>query len=102
MRGCPECKAKLGFGEILKSAFRKNHCIKCSNCNTELIIRNKGITNGISVIFGILVGIYLYRLLNYTAGTLFSFILTVTSAFIIEILLMIITTSVIGFKKKYE
>lgn len=102
MRGCPECKAKLGFWEILKSAFRKSHCIKCSNCNTELTIRNKGITNWISAIFGALVGIYLYRLLNYTVGTLFSFILIVTSAFIIEILLMVIATSVIGFKKRYE
>lgn len=102
MIGCPDCKVKLGFWEILKSAFRKNHFIKCSNCNTELTIRIKGITNGISIVFGILVGIYLYRLLNYTVGTLFSFILTVTSAFIIEILLMIIATSVIGFKKIYE
>ncbi|WP_300382193.1 hypothetical protein [Clostridium sp.] len=102
MRVCPECKAKLGFREILKSAFHRNHCIKCSNCNTELTIRIKGITNGISVVFGILVGIYLYRLLNYKVGTLFSFILTVTSALIVEILLMIIATSVIGFKKRYE
>lgn len=102
MRMCPECKTKLGVTEIFKSLFHKNNCIKCSNCNTELTIRIKGIPNGISVVLGILVGIYLYRLLNYTVGTLFSFILALTIALILEILLMVVITSIIGFKKRHE
>lgn len=85
MRTCPECNKKLGLAEIFKYLFDKNNCIKCSNCSTDLTIRIKGISNGISVFFGILVGIYLGRLLNYT----------------FEILLMVVITSIIGFKK-YE
>lgn len=102
MRICPECKKKLGFEEIFKSLFDKNNCIKCSNCSTDLVIRVKGISNGISGFFGILVGIYLGRLLNYTFGKLFSFILALTIALIVEILLMVVITSIIGFKKRHE
>ncbi|MDB2126020.1 MAG: hypothetical protein E6623_14610 [Clostridium perfringens] len=101
MRTCPECNKKLGLAEIFKYLFDKNNCIKCSNCSTDLTIRIKGISNGISVFFGILVGIYLGRLLNYTFGKLFSFILALTIALIVEILLMVVITSIIGFKK-YE
>ncbi|MCE9656467.1 hypothetical protein [Clostridium celatum] len=100
MRICPECKSKLEIMEIFKSLFHKDNCIRCSNCNTELTIRIKGITNGISVVLGILVGMYLYRQLNYTVGALFSFILALTLAFIVEILLMIVVTSIIGFRKR--
>lgn len=100
MRICSECKMKVGFTEIFKSLFRKNNCVKCSNCNTELTIRIKGITNWISVFLGILVGMYLYRCFNYTVGAVFSFILAVTLALIVEILLMLVVTSIIGFKRK--
>lgn len=100
MRICPECKKKLGFEEILKSLFDKNNCIKCSNCSTDLTIRIKGIANGISAFLGIMTGIYLYRVLNYTFGKLFSFILALTIALIIEALLMVVINSIIGFKKK--
>lgn len=102
MRICPECKKKLGFEEIFKSLFDKNNCIKCSNCSTDLTIRIKGIANGISVFLGIMIGIYLYRVLNYTFGTLFSFILTLTIVWIVEILLIVLITSIIGFKKRDE
>ena len=99
MRICPE---KLGFEEILKSLFDKNNCIKCSNCSTDLTIRITGIANGISAFLGIMTGIYLYRVLNYTFGTLFSFILTLAIVLIVEMLLMVVITSIIGFKKRDE
>ena len=102
MRICPECKTRLGFREILKSLFDKNSCLKCRNCNTELTIRIKGISNGISVFLGILLGMYLHRYFNYTVGPVFSFILAVTLALIVEILLMVIVVSIIGFKKRNE
>lgn len=44
--------------------------------------RSKGITNGISAIFDILVGMYLYKSFNYTVGVVFSFILAVRLALI--------------------
>ena len=99
---CPECKSKLGVSQILKSVFSKDKSINCSKFNTELTIRIKGITSVISAVFGILVGMYLYRMFNYTVGTLFSCILTLILALIVEILLMLVVSSIIGFKKRHE
>lgn len=99
---CPECKSKLDVSQILKWVFNKDKSINCSNCKAELTIRIKGITSVISAVFGILVGMYLYRMFNYTVGTLFSCILTLILALIVEILLMLVVSSIIGFKKRHE